>query len=98
MLAAKPPPTRSSPRFSVMVKPRGHDQCARCCGSVHALKTSARGAAKVRRIVSSRPATLFPAFASTSFLLSLQFFLLLQSAEVGVEAIKALLPVAAIAL
>src|SRR2546422_8453265 len=46
--AKNAPPTRSSPRFSIMVKPRGHDHCARCCGSVQARNTSARGASNVR--------------------------------------------------
>src|SRR6266550_2574783 len=95
MQAENAPPTRRSPLFSVMVKPRGQDHCARCCGSVHTLNTSARGASNVRRIVSSRSAAgaaLFRALASMSFLLSLQL------AEICIEAFEALLPVAAIAL
>src|ERR1700681_2453756 len=96
MLAANAPPTRTSPVFSVQVKPRGQDQRARCCGSVQALKTSTRGASKVRRMLSSRCAAgalaLFRAFASMCFLLSLQL------AKIGIEAFEAVLPVAAIAL
>src|ERR1700716_3856178 len=96
MQAENAPPTRRSPLFSVMVKPRGQDHCARCCGSVQTLKTSARGASNVRRMVSSRSAVgaaaLFRALASKSFLLSLQFV------EICIEALEALFPVAAIAL
>src|SRR5205823_10411191 len=96
MQAANAPPTRSSPLFSVMVKPRGQDHCARCCGSVQTRNTRARGASNVRRMVSSRSAAgaaaLFRALACMCFLQSLQF------AEIGIEALEALLPVAAIAL
>src|SRR5207237_9322414 len=89
------PPTCSSPLFSVIVKPRGQDHCARCCGSVQARNTRARGASKLRRTVSSRSAAgasaLFRALASMCFLYSLQL------AELCVEAIEALLPLSVVA-
>src|SRR5947208_8374778 len=96
MQAENAPPTRRSPLFSVMVKPRGQDHCARCCGSVQTRNTRARGASNARRMVSSRSAAgataLFRALACMCFLQSLQF------AEICVEALEAFLPVAAIAL
>src|SRR5215469_6731321 len=92
MVALNVPPTRRSPRFSVKVKPRGQDHCARCCGSVQALNTSARGAAKLRRRVSSRCAASFVTFACMSSLLTLQLV------EILTETLEAVLPVAAIAL
>src|SRR2546430_5295973 len=96
MQAENAPPTCSSPLFSVMVKPRGQDHCARCCGSVQTRNTRARGASNVRRMVSSRSAAgaaaLFRALACMCFLQSLQF------AQICIEALEALLPVAAIAL
>src|SRR6516225_5192200 len=93
MRAEKTPPTRSSPPFSLKVKPRGHDHCASICGSVQARNTSSRGASKVRRMMSSRSASaLFRTLASMSLLLSLQL------SEVTVEAPEAGLPVAAVAL
>src|SRR5689334_969547 len=93
MRAEKAPPTRSSPRFSLKVKPRGQDHWASNCGSVQARNTSSRGALKVRRMCSSRSAVaLFRTLASMSLLLSLQL------AEVAVEAAEAAFPVAAVAL
>src|SRR3981189_3565978 len=95
MQAENAPPTRRSPLFSVIVKPRGQDHCARCCGSVQTRNTRARGASKLRRMVSSRSAAgasaLFRALASMCSLLSLQL------AEICIEALEALLPVAPIA-
>src|SRR5215469_5059301 len=92
MRAEKTPPTRSSPRFSLKVKPRGQDHCASSCGSVQARNTNSRGALKVRRMFSSRSAVaLFRTLASMSLLLSLRL------AEVTVEAAEAALPVAAVA-
>src|SRR5437016_3722220 len=79
-----------------MVKPRGHDHCARCCGSVQARNTSARGASNVRRIVSSRSAT--GAAALSWALAAISSLLALQPGEVGIEALEAPLPVAPIAL
>src|SRR5215468_8284599 len=93
MVAAKLPPTRSSPLCSVKLNPRGQDHCASSCGSVQARNTSSRGALKVRRKFNSRSAVaLFRTLASMSLLLSLQL------AEVAVEAAEAALPVAAVAL
>src|SRR5215469_3755483 len=93
MVAAKLPPTRSSPLCSVKLNPRGQDHCASSCGSVQARNTSSRGASKVRRMMSSRSAlVLSRTLASISFLLSLQL------AKVAVEAAEAPFPVAAIAL
>src|SRR5437879_4518391 len=79
-----------------MVKPRGHDHCARCCGSVQTRNTSARGASNVRRIVSSRSAA--GAAALSWALAAISFLLALQPGEVGIEALEALFPVAPIAL
>src|SRR6516164_9796705 len=93
MRAEKTPPTRSSPPFSLKVKPRGHDHCASICGSVQARNTSSRGASKVRRMISSRAASaLFRTLASMSLLLSLQL------AEVAIEAAEAAFPVTAVTL
>src|SRR5919109_3320338 len=96
MQAKNAPPTRSSPRFSIIVKPRGQDHWARCCGSVQARNTSARGASKVRRMVSS--SSVAPAAALFRALACMFSLLALQSDQIGVEPLEALLPVAAITL
>src|ERR1700722_2290909 len=47
------PPGRTSISQRGLVKPRGPHHCARCFGSVHAWKTSARGASKTRLMMIS---------------------------------------------
>src|SRR6202171_2878014 len=53
------PPTCASNSQTGLVKPSGPHHCAKCCGSVQALNTSARGASNTRVIVTSRSARGF---------------------------------------
>ena len=74
MTIRQAPPTRASNSQIGFVKPLGPHHRAMCLGSVHALKTSPRGASKIRVITTSRFATFSgaPVLASisvTSFLL-----------------------------
>src|SRR5580658_5765537 len=92
------PPGRMSKLDVVVVKPSGPHHCARCFGSVHAEKTSSRGASNSRMPTIERGslsrsrlflAAMFLAFRLRSF--GLELF------QVGVEAIEALFEKPAIA-
>src|SRR6266849_5046860 len=61
------PPARKSISHIGKEHPFGINQRVRCSGLVQALKTSSRGASKIRTIVSSRSPTL----VKTSFLLGI---------------------------
>src|SRR6516164_2580101 len=74
------PPGRTSIRPEIVVKPRGPHQRTRCSGSVHILMTSSRSA---ERSAASAVMAIFGLAA-------------LQFAEILVEAIKAVVPEAAI--
>src|SRR5215469_1321438 len=94
------PPGRSSPSAFGMVKPWGADQRMRCLGSVQHRNTRDTGASKVRTMVRSRA----PAGAVALLLLAAMGLLLrgrllrLQFFQVLVQAVQALLPVAAVLL
>jgi hypothetical protein len=60
------PPGRTSIVQHVTAQPRGANQCIARSGSVHALKTSSRGASKTRVIQSSRSAGIVTAAARRS--------------------------------
>src|ERR1041385_1449374 len=69
------PPTRTSISCVVDVNPFGQNHSVRCSFSVHALKTSARGALKTRERTISRSrdhvASAFPAMTLLLLLLAL---------------------------
>src|SRR5260370_6096009 len=94
------PPGRTSISKETTVNPCGPIHCDACSGSIHARNTISRCASKTRVMTSSRSA----GFAATLGLarlapmLPLLVFLGLQRAQVGVQAIEALLPEAAIML
>src|SRR6202790_1004115 len=94
MQLRKAPPGRRSNLHDGRVKPRGPYQWTRCSGSVQALKTRLRGASKMRSISSTRSADSVAALLLASIFL----LLLLQLAQVIVQAIEALLPETAIVL
>src|ERR1700751_1148 len=86
------PPVRTSIRPEIVVKPLGPHQRTRCSGSVHILKTSRRGASKIRVMTSSRS----PERAAASAVMAIFGFPGLQLAEILVEAIKAAVPETAV--
>src|SRR5437764_14943579 len=86
------PPGRTSICCMVVRKPRGPNHCAMCCGSVHTVHTSSRGASKTRVPVISR-SLVSAALATMSFLL-----LFLQLLQVFVEPIETFLPEFAVVL
>src|SRR6516162_4792591 len=88
------PPGRTSIWAEIVVKPRGPHQRARCPGSVHILKTSRRGASKIRVMTSSRSAER----AAASAVMAILLLPALQFAEIRVEAIKAVVPEMAVVL
>src|SRR5271167_3018956 len=88
------PPGRTSIRLEIVVKPRGPHQRTRCSGTVHILKTSRRGASKIRVMTSSRSAKR----AATSAVIAIFLLTALQFAEIRVEAIKAVVPEAAVVI
>src|ERR1017187_3183298 len=88
------PPALTSISWIVLVKPFGPHHCARCAGSVHALHTSSRGAAKARVETISRS----DESAAGSFLEAMFFFLFLKFLEIPVQAVESLLPEAPVAL
>src|SRR5215475_6996338 len=72
----------------VPVKPRGPSQWTKCSGSVQALKTRLRSAAKTRVMTSSRSAA-----SAAALLLAAMFRLLLsQFAQILVQTLETLLP------
>src|ERR1700682_6129743 len=76
-----------------MVKPRGPYHSPTCFGSVHTSKTSVRGASRTREITISRSDDAVTGLffrSATPFLLRLQFV------QIVVQAIQALLPMAAV--
>src|SRR5262249_37149597 len=98
------PPTRRSILQEGDVKYFGPHQRIKCSGSVHAFQTNSRGASKTRVMTSSRSGD----FAEGSFFLAAMVFLLgfrlsvlrlafLQLAQILVQTVETLLPVAAIA-
>src|ERR1700677_169891 len=84
------PPARASSSQTGLVKPCGPHHCARWRGSVQSLKTSSRGASRMRVSVSSR--------GTAPLFFSVMFFLFLQVGQVVVEPIKTLIPKAAVLL
>src|SRR5437660_77335 len=82
-----PPPGRASHSWTRFVKNFGPHHRARCCGSVHARNTSARGASNTRVRTTSRSDDV-----AGSLLAAILPFLLLEFLEVLVEAVEALLP------
>src|ERR1700733_9570124 len=82
------PPGRKSSSQIGFVKPFGPHHRARCCGSVQAWKTSARGASMRRVMTSSRSGK-----AGIGLFLSVMLrFLGLQFVQVVVQAIEAVVP------
>src|SRR6516162_3166472 len=88
------PPGRTSIRPEIVAKPRGPHQRTRCSGSVHILKTRRHGASKIRAMTSSRSAER----AAASALIAILLLPALQFAEILVEAIKTVVPEAAVVL
>src|SRR6266496_2980680 len=88
MRKRKAPPGRASIVQEGIVKPRGPHQHTRRSGSVHALKTSARGASKTRSMTSVRSAVV----AAGLVLAAMSPPFPLQLAQVVVQASEALLP------
>src|SRR5271163_1615841 len=80
------PPTWASNSQTGLVKPFGPHHWARCRGSVQILKTSSRGASRIRTKVSSRAGALF--WAVMFFL----FRFRLQLGQVVVQPIKTFIP------
>src|SRR5207249_7688434 len=90
----KAPPGRTSISQKGVVKPCGPHQRARCSGSVQALKTRRRGASKTRVMTSSRSSVWVAALVLASTCLPLLF----QLVQIILQAVKALLPEAAVVL
>src|SRR6266404_4305082 len=88
MQKRKAPPGRASILQEGIVKPCGPHQRTRRSGSVHALKTRARGASKTRSMMSVRSAVVAVGLVLAAMSPSLP----LQLAQVVVQAIEALLP------
>src|ERR1700684_1237197 len=94
MTKRQTPPGRNSKRDVVVVKPFGPHHCARCFASVHAAKTSSRGASNSRMPMIERGSLcrsrlLFTAMFFTLGLRRLGFRRFgLQNFKRGVEAIK----------
>src|SRR4051812_38493113 len=90
------PPTRTSASRTVVVKPFGPNQRAKCSFSVQALNTSSRGKSRTRQSTISRSS----AHDGSAFLLSTIALLLstlvllfcLHLAQVVVQPIEALFP------
>ena len=96
------PPGRTSMDRVVLVKPFGPSQCTRCSGSVHARKTSSRGASNTRVMTISRSAvsgwTLGLGHRGPRWQLGRPPLLGLQLAQVLVQPVEALFPELAVAL
>src|SRR5690348_10344044 len=90
------PPGRTSISSATTVSPSGAHHRIACWGSVQAPYTMSRGASKRRVMTSSRSAASAAALGLA--LLAAIFLLLLQLAQIVVEAVEALLPEAAIML
>src|SRR5580704_18330758 len=99
MTKRQTPPGRKSKLDVVVVKPLGPHHCARCLGSVHAEKTSSRGASNSRtpmieRASVSRSTLFFVAMLVLLFtvlgILGLQLF------QIDVEAVETLVEKAAV--
>src|SRR5215468_5497254 len=92
------PPTRTSISCVVVVNPFGQNHAVRCSFSVHALKTSERGALKTRERTISRSrahdASAFPAMTLLLLrgVLGLVFLFPYEFLQVVVELVEALLP------
>src|SRR5208282_3297591 len=67
------PPGRTSHSQTGLVNPFGPHHCARCFGSVHALKTSSRGASNSRVMTNSFPTKFLPSVCAVIFLFSNEF-------------------------
>src|ERR1700677_3617613 len=84
------PPTRTSNSQTGLVKPFGPHQRIMCCGSVHSLNTSSRGASKTRvRTISRIGLSGAPGL---SLLAAMLLLLCLEFVEIIAEAIEAALP------
>src|SRR5205809_3138535 len=88
MRKRKAPPGRASIVQEGIVKPCGPHQRTRRSGSVHALKTSARGASKTRSMTSVRSAVVAVGLVLGAMSLSFP----LQLAQVVIQAREALFP------
>src|SRR5437016_14547141 len=86
------PPGRTSICCMVVWKPRGPHHCTTCCGSVHIVQTSSRGALKTRVPAIAR--SVSTAALATMFL----FLLFLQLLQVFVESIETFFPEFAVVL
>src|SRR5687767_6583376 len=87
------PPGRTSISYVVIRKPFGPHQFGTCFGSVHILNTSSRGASNTRLPTISRPDSVADELLSSSLVAAfILLLLLLQFAEVILEAIEAALP------
>src|ERR1700722_8821968 len=99
MTKRQTPPGRKSKLDVVVVKPLGPHHCARCFGSVHAEKTSSRGASNSRTPMIERASvsrsTLF--FAAMLVLLFTAFGIHgLELFQIDVEAVETLVEEAAV--
>src|SRR6266545_904692 len=99
------PTSRKSISAAGEVKPFGPHQRRAITGSVQAFQTSSRGASKARSIMSTRSSAVVGASVRSAIpvlllrdLAAVFLLLLLQFLQVGVQAIEAFLPIAAIAL
>src|ERR1700719_1569148 len=96
-LYRKVPPGRSSSLWMRDVKPFGPHQCSRRSGSVSAFHTRSRGASKTRVTTSARSPDSAAALLFAAILVLLLFrFLLLQFAQIVLEAVERFLPETAI--
>src|SRR4051812_40905437 len=95
MMKDQIPPSRKSNECVVMVKPRGPYQWPRCSALVQALKTSSRGASKVRSRTISRADSGATGLLCCAVIFS---FLLLKFLKVLVESIEAFFPEAPVVI
>src|ERR1700687_4203233 len=94
MMNRQVPPALTSISCVVTLNPRGPHQWPMCFGSVHALKTSSRGASIRRERTISR-SSVFEGFRPVAglFVAGIFFSLLsLKLAEIIIQAIEALVP------
>src|ERR1700731_4770408 len=87
MTNRQPPPGRRSIARVVVVKPVGPHHCTGCFGSVHASKTSSRGASNTRVVMIDRGSGPVPGLCLAAILLLIGLFffeIIVQPVEAGV--------------
>src|SRR5882724_1106952 len=94
MMKRHTPPGFTSIARTVLVKPFGPHQFAMCLGSVHIFQTRSRGASTVRvKTMVASPGATMPLLFSATF-----FPFQLESLQIIIEAVEALVPEPAIVL